>query len=128
MKKLIIIIAAAMAGSIAGSAVFAADMAPARELSPMMEEIQAAMEATRLEVADLKLQYETAGSDGQAMEIMREVARVKRDGRVEMMRIQLRHARLAGNDELIIQLEEIIIRMTAPPVKGTPIPRPFPQQ
>lgn len=120
MKTLIIIIA--------GLVVFAANMAPARELSPMMEEIQAAMEATRLEVADLKMQYETAGSDEQAMEIMREVARVKREGRVEMMRIQLRHARLAENEELVTQLEAIIIRMTAPPVKGTPITRPVPQQ
>ena len=80
----------------------------ARELSPMMVEIEAAMEATRLEVADLKLQYEAAVSDEQAMEIMR-------------------HARLAGNEELVTQLEEVIARMTAPPVKGTPIHRPVPQ-
>lgn len=100
----------------------------AKELSPMMMEIEAAMEATKLEIADLKLQYKAAVSDEQAMEIMREVARVKREGRVELMRIQLRHARLAGNDELVLQLEEVIARMTAPPVKGTPLPRPAPQQ
>jgi hypothetical protein len=105
----------------------AAGQALARDLSPMMAEIEAAMEATRMEVADLKLQYETAVSDEQAMEIMREVARVKREGRVELMRIQLRHARLAGNDGLVLQLEEVIARMTAPPVKGTPVPRPIPQ-
>ena len=120
MKTLIIFIAVLV--------VFAADMVSARELSPLMTEINAAMEAARQEVADLKLQYEAAVDEKEAMEIMREVAKIKRESRVEMMRIQLRHARLAGNDELVIQLEEVIIRMTAPPVKGTPIARPVPQQ
>ena len=108
--------------------VLGAGQALARELSPMMVEIEAALEATRLEVADLKLQYEAAVSDEQAMEIMREVARVKRAGSVEFMRIQLRHARLAGNEELVTELEEVIARMTAPLVRGTPVPRPIPQQ
>ena len=108
--------------------VLTAGQALARELSPMMVEIESAMEATRLEVADLKLQYEAAVSDEQAMEIMREVARVKRESRVELIHIQLRHARLAGNEELVTQLEEVIARMTAPPVKGTPIHRPVPKQ
>jgi hypothetical protein len=110
-----------------GGAVFAADKAPAREPSPMMMEINAALETVRLEVAGLKLQYEAAGNEEAAMEIMREVARVKRESRVEMMRIQLRHARLAGSDELVTELEAIITRMTAPPVKGVPISRPNPQ-
>jgi len=94
-----------------------------RVLSPMMVEINAAIETARLEVAELKLRHEAAVDDKTAMEIMGEVIRVKRESRVEMMRIQLRYARLAGNDELIAELEEIVEKMTAPPVKGEPIPR-----
>ena len=110
----------------AGGVLFAeepAEPAPVRELSPMMTEIKASMEAARLEVADLKLRYELETDDQAAMEIMREVARVKKESRVEMMRIQLRYARLDGNDELVTKLEEIVARMTAPPVKSVPIPR-----
>jgi len=107
----------------AGGVLFAAEPAPTRELSPMMTEIMASMEAARLEVADLKLRYAAAADNETAMEIMREVTRVKKESRVEMMRIQLRYAHLDGNDELVTKLEEIVARMTAPPVKGVPIAR-----
>ncbi len=110
----------------AGGVLFAdepAEPAPVRELSPMMTEIMASMEAARLEVTDLRLRYEATTDNETAMEIMREVARVKKESRVEMMRIQLRYARLDGNDELVIKLEEIVAKMTAPPVKGVPIQR-----
>ncbi|MCK9996678.1 MAG: hypothetical protein KAH56_10430 [Candidatus Krumholzibacteria bacterium] len=107
----------------AGGVLFAEESAPVRELSPMMTEIMASMETARLEVADLKLRYDAAIDDQAAMEIMREVARVKKESRVEMMRIQLRYARLDGNDELAGKLEEIVAKMTAPPAKGVPIPR-----
>ncbi len=93
---------------------------PARELSPMMQEIQIAMETARLQVADLKLRHDAAVNDEEAMDIMREVVRVKRESRVEMMRIQLRYARLDGNTELVAELEDIVSRMTAPPVRGVP--------
>ena len=127
MKTLLIILAGLVAIG-AGSALFAADQpatpaAAERELSPMMMEITASMETARLEVADLKLRYEASVDNETAMEIMHEVARVKKESRVEMMRIQLRYARLDGNDELVTELEEIVTRMTAPPVKGEPIPR-----
>jgi hypothetical protein len=101
----------------------AAGESPPRELSPMMAEINAAMETARLEVADLKLRYEAETDDKAAMEIMREVARVKRESRVEMMRIQLRHARKDGNEDLVLELEGIVAKMTAPPVKGVPVRR-----
>ena len=96
---------------------------PTPELSPMAAEINAAIETARLEVADLKRRQEAAINDQDALDIMREAARVKRECRVEMMRIQLRYARLDGNDELTAELEDIVARMTAPPVKGQPVPR-----
>jgi hypothetical protein len=105
----------------AGGVLFAEE--PTRGLSPMMTEIMASMEAARLEVTDLRLRYEATTDNETAMEIMREVARVKKESRVEMMRIQLRYARLDGNAELVTELEEIVNRMTAPPVKGVPIAR-----
>ena len=127
MKTPLIILAALVVFG-AGGALFAADQIPARELSPMMMEIHSAMEDARREVAVLKLQYEATADNETAMEIMREVARVKRESRVEMMRIQLRYARLEGRDEAVIKLEEVITRMTTPPTPGEPIPRPAPRR
>ena len=130
MKTLMIILVGLITIG-AGGALFAADQTAtppeARELSPMMMEITASMEIARLEVADLKLRYESAVDNETAMEIMCEVARIKKESRVEMMRIQLRFARLDGNDELVAELEEIVTRMTAPPRKGVPIPRDNPK-
>jgi hypothetical protein len=112
----------------AGGVLFADEPAPVRELSPMMQEITASMEAARLEVADLRLRYEAASDNQAAMEIMREVARGKHESRVDMMRIQLRYARLDGRDEAVAKLEAAITRMTTPPEKGEPIPRPAPRR
>ncbi len=120
MKTLIIIIVLLV--------VLVAGSASAREISPMMTEIYAAVETMKLEIADLKLQYDAAVSNEQAMEIMQEIARVKKENRVEMMRIQLRYARLAGNEKQIAELEAVIAKMTSPPVKGTPISREAPQR
>ena len=97
--------------------------APVRELSPMMQEIQAAMETARMQVAELKRRHDTAVNDDEAMDLAREAANIKRESRVEMMRIQLRYAREADNEDLVVELEEIVARMTAPPIKGVPIPR-----
>lgn len=98
------------------------------EISPMMLEIQANFDASRAEVAALLKRHEAAISSEEKMEILREAAEVKRESRIEMMRIQLRYARQAGNDELIAELEEIIAQMTAPPRKGEPIHREAPKQ
>jgi len=96
---------------------------PTRELSPMAAEINETIETARLEVAGLKQRQEAAINNQDALDIMREVVRVKRECRVEMMRIQLRYARLDGNAPLVTELEDIVSRMTAPPAKGEPIPR-----
>jgi hypothetical protein len=96
---------------------------PARELSPMMTEITAALETARLEVAALKLRQDAAVTNDAAMALAREIAQVKRTNRVEMMRIQLRYARAEGRAETAAELEEIITRMTAPPAPGVPVQR-----
>ena len=129
MKTLMTILALVLLTSV-GSSIFAADppVKPVPELTPMMAEIEAALEAARQEIAELQVRSKQAAGKEEAMEIMREVARVKRESRIEMFRIQLRYARAEGRNEAAAQLEEIIIRMTAPRPKGTPVPRPAPQQ
>ncbi len=96
---------------------------PARELSPMMTEITAALSTMRLDVAALKLRYDAAVTNEEAMALARQIAEVKRQNRVEMMRIQLRYARAEGRDETAAKLKEAITRMTTPPATGVPVPR-----
>jgi len=117
MKATLIILAVLMAGI-----VLAAE-APEREASPMMLEIRAAFAATQVEVADLQARYKAAADPEQAREILREAALVKREGRIEIMRIQLRYARQNGDDARGAELEQIVTRMTTPPAKGVPVPR-----
>ena len=117
MKTIVIILAVLIAG-----AALAAEE-PAREISPMMQEIQANFDAARAEVAALLKRHEAAISSEEKMEILREAAEVKRESRIEMMRIQLRYALQRGDDKLVAELEQIVTRMTAPPAKGVPVPR-----
>ena len=88
-----------------------------------MAEIQAAFEAAQAEVADLKARCDATADPALARELRREAAQVKREVRVEIMRIQLRHARARGDMELAAELQEIVNRMTTPPARGVPQPR-----
>jgi hypothetical protein len=95
----------------------------AQEPTPMVKEILASQEAARLEIEELKRRYAATTDDPTAQEIMREIARVKRESYVEMMRIQLRYARERGDDEAVVELEDIVTRMESSPRKGVPVPR-----
>ena len=122
MKTTVIILAVLIAGA-----------APAveestREISPMMQEIQANFESARAEVAELLKRHEAAISSEEKLQILREAAEIKRESRIEMMRIQLRYARQDGKEELVAELEDIIAKMTAPPLKGEPVHREGPKQ
>ena len=104
-------------------AVPGADVRPSVKSSPMMLEIQETLETARLRVAELQRLHDAAVNDEEALEIVREAARVKRESRIEMMRIQLRYARAEGRAETAAELEEIITKMTTPPAPGVPVQR-----
>jgi hypothetical protein len=101
---------------------------PSAKLTPMMEEIQAAVQTTREAVADLADRFRAATDETEALELARAIRCVKLDGRIEVLRIQLRYARQDGRDETVAKLEAAIERMTVPPRSGQPIPRPAPEQ
>jgi hypothetical protein len=101
--------------------------APAH-LTPMMAEIQAALEANREAVAYLAARFRAAADETEAMELAREIRSIKLEGRLGVLRIQLRYAQEEGRTEAAAELESAIERMTAPPRTGTPIPRPAPQR
>ncbi len=56
----------------------------------MMAEIQASLASVRSQVADLGRRYHETADEESALEISREISRVKTEGQVEMLRLQLR--------------------------------------
>ncbi len=101
---------------------------PPVKLSPMMAEIQTTLEASRLAVAELSVRFKAAGDEREALDLATRIASAKLEGRLEMLRIQLRYARDEGREEAVTELEEAITRMTAPPRTGQPIARPAPRR
>lgn len=101
---------------------------PAPEISPMMAEIQATIDAATETVAELNVRYREATDQATALALAKEAARVKHESRVAVMQIQLRYALEEGREDTALKLEEAIARMTAPPRVGQPRPRPVPGQ
>jgi hypothetical protein len=97
-----------------------------QEISPMMAEIQATIDAAQETVAELNVKYHAAPDQTTALALAKEVARVKHESRIAVMQIQLRYALEEGREDTARKLEEAIGRMTAPPRVGQPRPRPMP--
>ena len=136
MKKLLFLLAGLLILGAAG-VLLASDLpatnpretaVPARAISPMMAEIQANLASVRSRVEDLGRRYHESADEELAQEISREISRIKGEGRVEMLRIQLRYARQEGRGQVAAELETAIAKMTAPPTRGEPRPRPAPQR
>ena len=111
----------------AGQVTEAVAPALARPLSPLMIEINAVLEANRIEIEALTARYKAAADEREAVAAMQEVIRVKREADLEILRIQLRHARQEGRDDSVARLEEAIRLMTAPRPAIEPRYRPAPR-
>jgi hypothetical protein len=72
--------------------------------------------------------YRTATDQATAWALVQEIEQVKRNGQVEVFRIQLECARRAGRLENAAKLEAAIEKLTSPPRPGAPQPRPLPLQ
>ena len=92
-----------------------------RPLTPMMQEIQDLQDTAHAAVAELAGQLTGMRDQDQIMAVQREIARIKTESRVEVMRIQLKYAVAEGRQDDAAKLEEIITRLTAPRTPVTPV-------
>ncbi len=87
---------------------------------PMMNEIQAVMDVSRGEIAELVAN--AAGTHDftakQAIQIA--IGDLKKQTELDIMGIQARYARSSGNEELALQIDAAIASITSPPSPTAP--------
>jgi hypothetical protein len=100
---------------------------PARALSPMMVEIEAALAAGDAAVAALAERAAQAADETSQQAIMAQIAGLKQATELTILGIQADHARRAGNDALAAQINADMNLITNPPAPVPPTtPRPVP--
>jgi len=95
-------------------------------LSPVMEEIGAAWEKSRLEVAGLEERFASASGEDEALAIQKEIERLLVEVELEILGIQARYAREEGRIEVAEEIEAAIESMTSPAPLPAPEERPAP--
>jgi thioredoxin-like negative regulator of GroEL len=94
---------------------------PQKPLSPMMQEIHATLEQNDAAVAALQQTLKTAPDEQQALALLRAIAQQKKNTEVSILRIQVRYARQAGNQDAVAKLGLAIEQILNPkPVAPTP--------
>lgn len=100
----------------------ASDPAPAKEkpLSPMMQEIKAAMESNTAVVEALQEQLESTFDEELSLQILRTISQQQMDSEIRILRIQERFALEAGDNETAGKIHQAVERILNPdPVTPT---------
>lgn len=92
--------------------------------SPMMAEIRAVLDEERAALRSLNERFRAAKDPDAAIALQREIARVKLDAEVAVLRVQAKHARAAGRADVAASLETAIEQMLAPAAPPPSAPRP----
>ncbi len=94
---------------------------------PMMNEIQVVMDVSRGEISELALRAANTTDHMANQAIQQEIATIKQQTELDILGIQVRYARSAGNVELAERIEASIAAIISPPAPAAPaVPRPAP--
>ena len=97
-----------------------------RSGSPMIMEIRAALEQSQAEVAELAARVATAAPAAREA-LQQQISTLKQQLELDILAIQVRHARAAGNEALAQEIEAAIATIQSPPPPEPPaVPRPAP--
>lgn len=88
--------------------------------SPEMLEIDQALVAERALVAELEARLEGAPDETAALDLLREIERTKQRTEIEILRLQAKHARLAGREEQAAEIEAAVQQILAPALVPAP--------
>ena len=119
-----------MSGTNEPSSPVIASKNPHHPQSPMMIEIKELLAIEECEVAELRNQVLATMEPGRRIELIRAIHDLKAETEVDILRVQLKHARLAGRSDTVLELEEAIEFMTNPrpvPAPRERVQRPRPQ-
>ncbi len=94
---------------------------------PMMNEIRVVMDVSRGEVSELALRAANTTDSTANQAIQQEISAIKLQTELDILAIQVRYARSAGNVELAERIEASIAAIISPPAPTAPaVPRPAP--
>ena len=97
---------------------------PRESLSPRLLEIREFLEGRTLQIEDLTERYRNATDDAEAMRLMTEIHLLKAGTEVELLKLQLRHAREDGNTDVVAEIEETLAHLEGPPTGVTQVEAP----
>lgn len=95
-------------------------------VNPMMTEIRAVLDGERTTLARLNQRFRAAADGADAEAIQKEIAQVKLDSEIAVLRVQVKYARAGGRDAVAAFLEGAIRAMQSPPVQLPAETRPVP--
>jgi hypothetical protein len=84
-------------------------------LSPMMQEIQEALNKKETSLQSLQEELKTTGTESEALAIVRAIGQQKQDTEIEILSIQEGYARRAGELETAEKIAAVIERILNPP-------------
>ena len=88
--------------------------------SPMITEIRATLDASRLEIANLVAQAPAHRSHEADLALQTQIAQLKQQAELDILAIQVRFARADGQEDLAQQIEADIALIVSPPVPVAP--------
>lgn len=94
--------------------------------NPMMAEIRAVLDGERATLARLNQRFRAAVDGTDAEAIQKEIAQVKLDSEMAVLRVQVKYARAGGREAVAAFLEGAIRAMQSPPVQLPAESRPVP--
>lgn len=100
-----------------------ADTLRTRPLSPLMQDIQAVWTAQRAALAELETRFAAVGNEEEALAIQLRIEKIKADTELQILTLQLEHARRDGRPLAQIEKLEAAIKLVTEPQPVRP-PRP----
>jgi len=95
-------------------------------LSAMSMEINVVLDEARLQVAAKQEQFDKEPNAEAAMVIMRQIEALKTNAELDILKVQMRHARDKGQTEVVSRIEAALSEMTTPRPRKQPVDRPAP--
>jgi len=96
--------------------------------SPQARELKALIASETAALAELQTRLDGAGADDAALAVQREIEQVKQQTEIDLLRLQARFAREAGQADRAAAIDAAIGELTAPRPVGVPQDRPAPDE
>ena len=101
--------------------------APRVKPTPMVAELLESIELERIQIAEMRRALPAGRDRSQRLELQRRIERIKLDGEVARLRVQLGYAQREGRQAVAVMLEQALQMIQSPAAPGQPSAPPQPQ-